>query len=67
MNKIKDFKINNKFDSDGLKFSLCLESEGLSCQIPNLYKTFCDGSIDPTKDTKICQKISQQNRKEIQR
>ena len=48
MNKIKDFKSNKNFNNGGPKFSLCLEADGLTCQIPNVYKTFCDGAVDPT-------------------
>ena len=53
MNKITDFKSHKNFNHGGPKFSLCLESSGLTCQIPNLYKTFCDGSTDPTKNSQL--------------
>ncbi len=48
MNKITDFKSHKNFNHGGPKFSLCLESSGLTCQIPNVYKTFCEGTVDPT-------------------
>ncbi len=53
MNKIIDFKSNSNFSKGGPKFSLCLESSGLTCQIPNVYKTFCDGFVDPTKNPQL--------------
>jgi hypothetical protein len=53
MNKITDFKSNKNFNNGGPKFSLCLETDGLTCQIPNVYKTFCDGAVDPTKNAQL--------------
>jgi len=57
MLKIIDIKTSKSFDSasptNSKKMSFCLDkkSHSLKCEIPNLYKTFCENYIDPTKDS----------------
>ena len=57
MLKIIDFKTSKSFDSaspnTSKKMSFCLDKEGLTlkCEIPNLYKTFCEKYTDPTLDS----------------
>ena len=57
MLKIIDIKTSKSFDSasptNSKKMSFCLDKEGptLKCEIPNLYKTFCENYTDPTLDS----------------
>ncbi len=50
MNKITDFKAHINFPYGGPKFSLCTATDSLTCQIPNVYATFCKNSVDISHD-----------------
>jgi len=46
---ITDIKISKTF-GNGPKMSLCINDAHLTCNIPNLYKTFGEGYNDPSND-----------------
>lgn len=48
---ITDIKTSKEFSSGrGPKMSLCINHTDLSCNIPNLYRTFAERYIDPSND-----------------